>query len=92
MTRTTTLALFMGLLIGFAAAQLITCAQAQSPATTIKTNDGVIVFIVEGQEAARIDASGLHVRGDLAYGGTITDYGSTGFDAYVKNGGGRDAK
>lgn len=92
MTRTTTLALLMGLLIGFAAAQLITCAQAQAPATTIQTENGVIVFVVDGQEAARIDKTGLHVKGDIAYGGMSTDYGSSGFEAYVKSGGGHHAK
>lgn len=90
MTRTTTLALFIGLLLGFAVAQLITCAQAESPATTVQTEDGVLVFVVDGKEAARIDVGGLHVRGDIAYGGTAIDYGASGFDAHVKTGGGHD--
>lgn len=82
----------MGLLMGFAAAQLITSVQARSLATTIQTDDGVIIFVVDGQEAARIDVTGLHVRGDIAYGGTTTDYGSAGFDSYVNKNGGRHAR
>lgn len=73
MTRTTTLALCIGAFIGFAGARLLPQAHATSPETLMKTEDGVIVFLVEGQEKARIDASGLHVNGDVGYSGAITD-------------------
>jgi hypothetical protein len=63
MTRTTTLALFMGAFMGFAASQLLSTAQALSPETLIKTESGVIVFVIEGQEKARIDQAGLSVNG-----------------------------
>ncbi|KWT91739.1 MULTISPECIES: hypothetical protein [unclassified Variovorax] len=74
MNRTTAITLATGALIGLAVAQLFPTAQAQSPETLIITSDdGVIVFIVDGQEKARIDAAGLHVNGDIAYSGAITD-------------------
>lgn len=91
MTRTTTLALCIGALIGFAGAQLLPQAHATAPETIIKTENGVIAFIVAGQEKARIDATGLHVRDEIAYGGSLTDTGREYFDDYVKNSGGRDA-
>lgn len=60
-------------------------AQADQPATRIEVSEetGIIRFIIEGEERARLDASGFHVREDIEYGGTITDtgirhYGSTG--------------
>ena len=73
MTRTTALALATGALIGFATAQLLQTAQAQAPDTLVQTDGGMIVFIVEGQEKARIDPAGLHVNGDIGYSGVITD-------------------
>ena len=91
MTRTTTLALMVGAFIGFAGAQLLPQAQATAPETIMKTEDGVIVFIVNGQEKARINATGLHVDGDIIYRGNITDYGHQGFAAHVNNAGGSDA-
>lgn len=52
---------------------VFTKAQAESPQTLIKTENGTIVFLVGGQEQARLDASGLHVNGDVNYSGAITD-------------------
>ncbi len=60
-------------LMGFIIAQLFVSAQAQAPQTLIKTDGGVIVFIVDGQEQARIDAKGLHMNGDVNYSGMMTD-------------------
>ena len=37
---------------------------------------GAVLFIVNGREQARIDATGLHVRESVDYAGTLTD-GST---------------
>jgi hypothetical protein len=37
---------------------------------------GAILFIVGGHEQARIDSSGLHVRGNVDYEGMITDAGT----------------
>ena len=85
MTRTTTLALCTGVLIGFAGAQCLPRAHATSPQTQIKTEGDVIAFIVGGREVARIDASGLHVDGDVAYAGALVDYGAAGFNAHVKS-------
>jgi hypothetical protein len=56
---------------------------AGSQATRIETDQktGAIRFIVKGREEARIDATGLHVRQGVYYGGTIT---ATGVAAYGK--------
>jgi hypothetical protein len=84
MTRTTTLTLAIGVSIGLVLAQLLPTARAESPEATIKTDGGVIVFLVEGQEKARIDTAGLHVNGDVGYSGVIADtvtYAPRGSDA-----------
>jgi hypothetical protein len=73
MTRTTMLVLLTGVLLGLAVSQLLPAAQAKDPETLVKSEGGVIVFVVEGQEKARIDGSGLHVHGDVGYSGAITD-------------------
>jgi len=36
---------------------------------------GTIVFVVEGEEKARLDADGLHINGSIDYTGTIADIG-----------------
>lgn len=41
---------------------------------------GIVRIIIEGREAAHFDAVGLHVRGNIDYGGMLTDYGHSGFD------------
>ena len=50
-------------------------APAQAEATRIETDQktGAIRFIVNGQEQARIDATGLHVRGNFEYSGEAVD-------------------
>lgn len=45
----------------------------------IDQSAGVIRFITGGQEQAVLDADGLHVRGDITYGGVIADEGAGGF-------------
>ena len=54
----------------------------QQQATRIETDEktGAIRFIVNGREEARIDAKGLHVRQDVAYGGSIADVGVATYD------------
>jgi len=47
-----------------------------------KTN--TIRFIIDGTEQARIDTTGLHVRNDVEYGGSITDTGPAAYDANDK--------
>jgi len=37
--------------------------------------EGAVRFVIDGQEQARIDATGLHVVGDINYGGALTDTG-----------------
>jgi hypothetical protein len=41
---------------------------------------GAIRFMVNGKEQARIDGTGLHVRENVEYGGTITDVGVDSYD------------
>ena len=47
-----------------------------------KTN--VVRFFIDGKEAMRLDADGLHVQGNVEYGGTMTDSGRALFDERVK--------
>jgi hypothetical protein len=58
-------------------------SSAQLPATRIETDQkaGVIRFIVNGREEARLDATGLHVRNGISYGNTLTDVGAAGYDS-----------
>lgn len=42
-------------------------------------DSGVVRFVIDGREVARLDAAGLHVRGDINFGGALTDYGEAGF-------------
>lgn len=48
--------------------------------------EGAFLFIIDGQEVARIDARGLTVNHDIRYGGTLTDTGQRAADggAYVE--------
>jgi hypothetical protein len=48
---------------------------AQLPTTRIETDQqtGTIRFIVKGKEAATFDATGLHVRNNIDYAGTLSD-------------------
>ena len=57
-------------------------AGAASPTSTrIETDQktGAIRFIIKGREEARVDATGLHVRQHVAYGGSIIDVGQEGY-------------
>lgn len=45
-------------------------------------------FMIDGQEIARLDATGLRVRESVEYGGTLTDTGTAHFDKQV----GREGK
>lgn len=49
------------------------------PLTRVETDQkaGVIRFIVNGREEARLDAEGFHVRGDVDYRGAMGDFGLT---------------
>lgn len=71
--RPTMLALVLGAFIGLGAAQFLPAATAATGATEIITRDDAIVFMVGGQEQGRIDATGLHINGDIAYSGAVTD-------------------
>lgn len=59
------------------------------PQTRVETDQktGAVRFIVNGREEARIDATGLHVRQALEYGGPITDTGAAGYDHRQANAG-----
>jgi len=68
--------------VGFAA------GASASSATQIVTDEaaGIVRVMVRGQEMVRIDDSGMHVRRNLEYGGTITDVGEQAFDASHEEG------
>jgi hypothetical protein len=59
-------------------------AESASPATRIETDQktGAMLFIVNGQEEAQLDANGLHVRQSVQYGGTMTDVGVSSYDRF----------
>lgn len=53
-------------------------AEPQHPQTVsiIEDQDAkAFRFMIDGQEVARLDASGLHIRESIEYGGSITDTG-----------------
>jgi hypothetical protein len=48
-------------------------AQAHSAAVVADEEHGALRFMIDGREAAWLDASGFYVRGDMAYSGSLTD-------------------
>jgi hypothetical protein len=52
-------------------------ARADNISTQIVVDQqaGIIRFVIDDVEQARLDAGGLHVNGDINYTGTITDTG-----------------
>jgi len=53
-------------------------AVAEDPLRTAVVADeqaGIVRIIIEGREAARFDAAGLHVQANINYGGSLTDSG-----------------
>lgn len=60
----------------------IISAHAENKATAIvaDADHGIIRILINGKEAARFTGSGLEVRDDIFYGGSITDTGSAHFD------------
>ena len=51
---------------------------AEDPLRTAVVADeqaGIVRIIIEGLEAARFDARGLHVQANINYGGSLTDSG-----------------
>ena len=72
----TLLSIFLFLL--FAASPLAPANAQQNPdATRIETDQhaGTITIVIDGHPTVVIDKTGLHVAGDLSYGGTISDSG-----------------
>ena len=51
--------------------------------TDSKTNE--IRFYVDGTVAAVLKSDGLHVRKNIVFGGTVTDYGESGFESFTGN-------
>lgn len=54
-------------------------AKADAPKPEIITDEkaGVVRVLIAGREILRIDAAGLHVKGDLDYTGVMTDRGES---------------
>jgi hypothetical protein len=44
---------------------------------------GTFRFMIDGQETARLDAEGFHVRESIDYGGVLTDTGTAYYDAHA---------
>jgi hypothetical protein len=67
-------------------------SQAKDQATGIEANPEVHVIrvLIDGSEVARFDAAGLHVKGDITYGGIVKDVGADGHAA--TEGGGVNAQ
>ena len=80
--------LLLAIIVGTAAAARAYTAPAE-PQTRVETDQktGTIRFIVNGQEQARLDSTGLHVRHGVMYGGTMTDVGVAGYDYRQTNAG-----
>lgn len=55
-------------------------------ATSIVVNEeaGTITFVIKGQKKAVLDENGFHVRENIAYGGAIRDYSTSGFDEHIE--------
>lgn len=89
-----TFTLFMILFNGIAFAEPLassadTSGNESQPRRAVFVEDqeeGVFHFIIDGQEVARLDSTGLHVRKGISYGGSITDYDPPGFDAHIAQG------
>ena len=68
----------------FASAIATTAMTAPAkPQTRVETDNisGAVLFIVNGQEQARIDQYGLHVRESVEYGGYLADIGPSNYEA-----------
>lgn len=73
--------LFGSFLAGhFTAAHQAQALDAKRTGMVSDERAGVLRFLIDGKEVARIDARGLDVREDISYGGSIVDYGQAEFD------------
>ena len=52
----------------------------ENTAVVVDEEAGVIRFFIKGKEMALIDETGLHVREEINFGATLTDYGTAAFD------------
>lgn len=82
--------LFLFSSVMFASAKLrATAERAAKPAAKqtaiLEVDDeaGAVRIIINGQEQARFDATGLHVREGVSYGGMLMDYGRAGYDGHA---------
>lgn len=64
-------------------AQSVTPQQGDRVQIIADQEAGAVRIVIDGQPVAIIDATGLHVRGSVSYGGTMTDYGSSDFEAHA---------
>ncbi len=84
--RISRIGLLLAVILVTAAATRAYTAPAE-PQTRVETDQatGALRFIVNGQEQARIDSTGLSVRHHVAYGGAITDEGAAAYDTRFKS-------
>jgi hypothetical protein len=67
----------------FTADRSATASSSQRAAFVMDDQAGAFRFLIDGKPVASIDAKGLNVRADIGYGGSLTDYGSRGFDKHT---------
>jgi len=67
-----------------AAAEKTQTIGGEKAALVVDDETGTIRFLINGEEKAFLDESGLHVRESINYGRNLTDYGPSGFDESVK--------
>lgn len=73
--------------VAFVAGASLTAHAQKTPATQVIADDAssTVRIVVAGRTVAVFDGDGLHVRGAIEYGGTLTDFGATNFDAKFGN-------
>lgn len=58
-------------------APAVTGREAEQPQIIFDQDRQTIRFLINGKEVMWVDAAGLKVLGDVSYGGTLTDTGTT---------------
>lgn len=53
----------------------------ENAALAVDDEAGTVTILIRGRPVVLIDETGLHVRGDINYGGSLTDTGQPDFDS-----------
>ena len=59
----------------------------ENAALAVDDEAGTVTILIKGRPVVLIDETGLHVRESVSFGGTITDYGQSGFDSHAAGAG-----